>query len=328
MYLQQILNGLCYTTIGKGNPNVEHLSFSTTDVKPNTLFFCLKGKRFDGHDFFAKAVCDGAVAIVTEKPLDSKVLQIVVEDSRLAMAVASKNFFDRCVEKMQVVSVVGTNGKTSTTYVLDAILQKAGYNTAVVGTNGIFFNGQKHANQLTTPDPICLHGWFKQMYLCKVNVVIMEVSAHAIALNKMQGITSDFAIFTNFSQDHLDFFGTMEQYKKAKASFFCKQQVNNCVVNVDDNLGQEIAQNCPNTIALPPTSNFTQTEATFCCTCLAKLCLFPQGCKAPSTCTTFLLRHLAQAQWVLTFKQLLKVWKAWNASTVATKLLCATTARE
>ncbi len=248
MYLQQILNGLCYKTIGKGNPNVEHLSFSTTDVKPNTLFFCLKGKRFDGHDFFAKAVCDGAVAIVTEKPLDSKVLQIVVENSRVAMAVASKNFFDRCVEKMQVVSVVGTNGKTSTTYVLDAILQKAGFNTAVVGTNGIFFNGQKHASQLTTPDPICLHSWFKQMYLCKVKVVIMEVSAHAIALNKMNGITSDFAIFTNFSQDHLDFFGTMEQYKKAKASFFCSQFVNNCVVNVDDVLGREISQNFPCTV--------------------------------------------------------------------------------
>lgn len=154
--------------------------------------------------------------LVCERQLDTKALQVVVEDCRPAMSVIAKNFYENCADKLKIISVVGTNGKTSTSYILEGILSKAGYHTAVIGTNGIFFNGQKHYSALTTPDPIQLHYWFGQMYLNKVQVVVMEVSAHAIALNKMRGVVADFAIFTNFSQDHLDFFRTMKNYAEAK----------------------------------------------------------------------------------------------------------------
>ena len=245
MYLQQILNGVSFQTVGEGNPEITSLSCDTSTVKQGCLFFCLKGTKYDGHDFFRKAIGDGAVAIVCEKPLETQALQIVVEDVRSVMCIAAKNFYDNCVDRLKIISIVGTNGKTSTSYVLEAILTKAGYKTAVIGTNGVFFNGQRHSSALTTPDPIELHYWFRQMYLNKVNVVIMEVSAHAIALRKMRGICSEVAIFTNFSQDHLDFFRTMDNYAKAKKSFFVPEYVKNVVTNVDDELGKEIVTLLP-----------------------------------------------------------------------------------
>lgn len=243
MYLQQILNGVCYIARGGGNPDVTSLSCDTSSVRQGCLFFCLKGQKYDGHDFFRKAIGDGAVAIVCDHPLETQALQIIVEDVRAVMCVAAKNFYGCCVDQLKIISIVGTNGKTSTSYVLEAILSKAGYKTAVIGTNGIFFNGQRHDSLLTTPDPIQLHYWFRQMYLNKVDIVIMEVSAHAIALHKMEGIVSDIAIFTNFSQDHLDFFKTMDSYAKTKKSFFDEKYVRNVIVNIDDELGREIADN-------------------------------------------------------------------------------------
>ena len=225
MYLNQLLNGISFNIYGDGNPNVTSLSCDTSKVKQGCMFFCLKGSKYDGHDYFRKAIGDGAAVIVCQRKLETQALQIVVEDVRAAMSIIAKNFYDNCADKLKIVGIVGTNGKTSTSYILDAILTKAGYNTAVIGTNGIYFNGQKHANLLTTPDPIELHYWFKQMYLNKVDIVVMEVSAHAIALRKMQGIKCDVAVFTNFSQDHLDFFHTMENYRQTKKSFFCETNI-------------------------------------------------------------------------------------------------------
>lgn len=245
MNLQQVLNGISYKIFGGKSCEVTSLACDTRDVKKGCLFFCLKGSRHDGHDFFRKAIGDGAVAVVCEKSLPTQALQIVVDDVRSAMAVAAKNFFDSHVDDLRIIAVVGTNGKTSTSYILQSILSKAGYNTAVIGTNGIFFNGQKYASTLTTPDPIALHYWFAQMYLNRVKYVVMEVSAHAIALQKMRGICCDTAIYTNFSQDHLDYFKTMQRYAECKKNFFCEQYVKNAVVNVDDELGQQIAEIAP-----------------------------------------------------------------------------------
>lgn len=241
MYLNQLLVGLKCTVLGNSDVNVTSLACDTREVKQGSLFFCLKGSRYDGHDFFRKALGDGAVALVTEKQLDTTATQIVVDDSRQTMSLLAKNFFGRASDKLKIVSVVGTNGKTSTTYVLDAFLKEAGFSTAVVGTNGVFVNGKRYTNNLTTPDPITLHRWFEQFYLNKVQFVIMEVSAHAIALRKLQGVQTDVAVFTNFSQDHLDFFKTMQNYGDTKKSFFCSKYCKNAVINVDDDLGKQIA---------------------------------------------------------------------------------------
>ena len=245
MYIQQIINGLKCQVIGIDNPDITSLSCDTSTVKPGSLFFCLKGQQYDGHDFFRKAIGDGAVAIVTEKQLDTSLLQIVVPNCRIAMSVCAKNFYEHCADKMRLIAIVGTNGKTSTSYLLQNILQSSGVNTAVVGTNGVFFNNQHLVCNLTTPDPILLHKLFKQMYQNNVKTVVMEVSAHAIALQKIYGLHFEVAIFTNFSQDHLDFFHTMENYAQTKLSFFCKQYVSNAIVNTDDKLGQQISAQLP-----------------------------------------------------------------------------------
>lgn len=244
MYLQELLNGVSCKILGEGNPDVTSLACDTSAVKSGCMFFCLKGQRFDGHNFFRKVVGDGCAVLVCEKPLETKALQVIVPDTRRAMALIAKNFYG-CADKLKIISVVGTNGKTSTSFILESILSKAGYNTAVIGTNGIYFNGQRHESALTTPDPIALHYWLRQMYLNKVQIVIMEVSAHAVALQKMRGILCDLAIFTNFSQDHLDFFKTMERYAEVKKSFFTTQYVRNAIVNADDALGKEIAKSFP-----------------------------------------------------------------------------------
>ena len=231
--------------LGVDNPNVTSLACDTSSVKPGCLFFCLKGQQYDGHDFFRKVIGDGAVAIVTERKLDTSLLQIIVPNCRIAMSVCAKNFYEHCADKMRLLAIVGTNGKTSTSYILQNILQKSGTNTAVIGTNGVFFNNQHIVCNLTTPDPILLHKLFRQMYQNNVKTVVMGVSAHAIALYKVFGLHFDVAIFTNFSQDHLDFFHTMERYAEVKRTFFCGDNISNAVVNVDDSLGKQIYKQVP-----------------------------------------------------------------------------------
>lgn len=244
MKLLQVLDGVkCRVSVDKQNIDVASLACDTSSVRQGCLFFCLKGSRFDGHDFARKAVGDGAVALVVERLLDIAVPQIVVDDVRLAMALCAKNFYDKVADKMQLVFVVGTNGKTSTTYLLDAVFVAAGFKTGVIGTNGIFFDGVKHKSSLTTPDPIVLHKTLWQMYQSGVKTVFMEASAHAIALKKLVGLHAHTAVFTNFSQDHLDFFGNMNNYKAVKKSLFCSQYISNAVINVDDGVGREIVQN-------------------------------------------------------------------------------------
>ncbi len=241
MYLQQILNGVSFSTSGSGDPDITSLSCDTRTVKPGCLFFCLKGSSYDGHDFFRKVIGDGAAAIVTERRLNTAALQIIVEDSREVMAYAAKNFYGNAIDNMKLICVVGTNGKTSTTYLLDAVFNNAGFNTGVIGSNGVFINGQRYDSPLTTPDPIELHYWFRQMYLNKVHYVFMEVSAHAIALRKMKGVTADLTVFTNFSRDHLDYFKTMENYAETKKGFFVPRYTKTAAINADDKLGREIA---------------------------------------------------------------------------------------
>lgn len=240
MHLGELLQGLSYTVIGNADVEVESLACHTADVKQGCMFFCIKGLQIDGHQLFRKAVGDGAVVLVVDHVLDTKVTQVVVEDVRQVMAQCAKRFYDNVCDKMRIVCVVGTNGKTSTTYLLDAIFGKAGYNTAVIGSNGVFINGQHHDSALTTPDPIQLHKWLYQAYLNKVQYVFMELSAHAIALRKNSGIVAEVTAFTNFTQDHLDFFGDMESYCSTKKSVFCEQYTKAEVINFDDKVGKEL----------------------------------------------------------------------------------------
>jgi UDP-N-acetylmuramoyl-L-alanyl-D-glutamate--2,6-diaminopimelate ligase len=243
MILAELLKGIKAEVYGSDEVEITSLSCSSTDVKKGTLFFCLVGGQADGHDFAPKAVYDGAVALVVEKKLETTaVTQVVVEDSRAVMALVAKRFYGNAADKLKLIAVVGTNGKTSTTYLINSIFRQAGRSSAVIGTNGLIVDDEKTPLNLTTPDPIELHSIFQRLYEKGVKYVVMELSAHALALRKNEGIKFDVTVFTNFSQDHLDFFENMAEYAAAKMKVFQEKYTKVAVVNADDELGRSIAK--------------------------------------------------------------------------------------
>ena len=208
------------------------------------LFFCLKGENTDGHDYVSEAVKNGAVAIVSERLVPASVPQLVVENVRKAMGKMASAFYGNAAQKLKIVAITGTNGKTTTSYMLAEILKKAGKKVGIIGTLGVSYGRKKLPPSLTTPDPIELHKIFADMLLCGTEYVVMEVSAHALHYYKTEGILFTAAIFTNFTQDHLDFFGDMDGYKAAKLRLFQQNTMSVAVLNGDDGVGREIGAIC------------------------------------------------------------------------------------
>ncbi len=219
-----------------GGLNVESLAFNTKNISQNCMFFCLRGTVNDGHNFAKTAKDCGAKVLVVERALEVDIPQIVVENTRSALSLMAGNFYGNPRNKLKVIGVTGTNGKTTTTYMIQSILKNAGYKVGVIGTIGVVIDDVKLPAHLTTPDPIELHSLFAQMVNKKVDYVVMEVSAHAIKLDKMFGTICDVGILTNITQDHLDFFKTFENYKQTKLDFISSKFVNQAVVNIDDEM--------------------------------------------------------------------------------------------
>lgn len=216
------------------------LAFDSSSVKQGDLFFCLVGTENDGHTFAADAVARGAAALVVERKLALDVPQIEVSDTRKALAHAASEFYGNPSKRLKMIGITGTNGKTTTTYIVKSIIEAAGHSCGLIGTNAVEYLGNKIDARLTTPDPIELHAILKEMSDAGVEYVVMEVSAHALRLSKTDGIVYEVAAFTNFSRDHLDFFGSMDNYAAAKKSFFSIEHARSAVVNVDDELGKAI----------------------------------------------------------------------------------------
>ena len=235
MKLSNLLIGLNYQKINYIDVEIEKLSISTTDLAPNTLYFCIRGQNTDGHELASVAIAHGAVALVVDRKLDYDVPQILVEDVRQTVGILAGRFFKQPRDKFKLIGVTGTNGKTTTTYMLKSILETAGYKVGLIGTICNMIGEQKFPAHLTTPDPIELHKIFLQMADAGVDYVVMEVSAHAIALNKMAGVICDVGILTNITQDHLDFFHTFENYRDTKLAFLDKKYCTQAVANIDDN---------------------------------------------------------------------------------------------
>ena len=227
-----------------GNTDVEILGLKTDSnfVSDGDLFICLSGCKFNGHDFAKQALFYGASAIITEKKLPISIPQVIVQNSRVAMSEISANFYSHPDKKMKIIGVTGTNGKTTTTHLIKKIFETAGVKCGMIGTLGSFYCDKFIEPTLTTPDPIELYKILADMVNDGVKVVIMEVSAHALHLDKLYGLRFEVGVFTNFTQDHLDYFGSMEEYKKSKLKFFtdfcCKYKV----LNVDDSSYNEFAK--------------------------------------------------------------------------------------
>lgn len=235
-------------TVGDMNTEIKEITADSNSVSDGSLFICLKGRDYDGANFIRQAENYGAAAIVTEKPIKTSLPQIGVKNARRAMSVIAANFYGRPSGKLRIIGVTGTNGKTTTAHFIASVLLNAGVKCGVIGTLGTFYDGKFIEPTLTTPDPLVLHAIFKDMADCGIEAVVVEVSAHAVFLEKMYGINFETLVFTNFSQDHLDFFGDMRAYKNAKLKLFKENAYKYAVVNADDEAGREIAAFAPNAI--------------------------------------------------------------------------------
>ena len=222
-------------TRGDLNTDVAALSVNSREKSKRGLFFCIPGTKYDAHDFAPQAVDNGCVALVVSRMIDGlDVPQVRVANVRSAMAYMASAFFGHPARRLRLIGVSGTKGKTTTSYLLKAIMEAAGYKTGLIGTTGNMIGSEHLKSNLTTPDPIDLHHCFRQMADAGVQVVSMEVSAHAIDMHRLDGLTFEAACYTNLSQDHLDYFHTMENYFETKKSFFMHGQVLNAALNADE----------------------------------------------------------------------------------------------
>jgi UDP-N-acetylmuramoyl-L-alanyl-D-glutamate--2,6-diaminopimelate ligase len=221
------------------------LAYDSRKVMPGTLFFCVPGFRRDGHDFAARALQDGAVALVVERPLGLGVPEIVVPSMRAAMGPLAARFHGDPTDRLKVVGITGTNGKTTTAFLARALLQAAGEQTGLLGTVTSIVGGEERPIKRTTPEAIDLQADFRAMLGAGDRACAMEVSSHALALGRAGGIRFAAAVFTNLTQDHLDFHATMEDYFQAKRLLFLPGDDSPpgvSVINVADPYGRRLAR--------------------------------------------------------------------------------------
>ncbi len=227
--------------VGRRRVEVRDLVYDARRASPGSLFFCVPGRQVDGHVFAAEAVAHGAVALVVERPLDAAVPQLVVESSRRAMALAADAFFGEPTRELEVAGVTGTNGKTTTAFLLRAILAAAGRRPGLVGTVEWTVGGERRPAPHTTPESIDLQRLFREMLDAGDRSVALEASSHGSALHRLDRVRFDALVFTNLSQDHLDLHESMEEYFQAKRRLFVGPQPPPAVVSVDTQWGVRLA---------------------------------------------------------------------------------------
>jgi UDP-N-acetylmuramoyl-L-alanyl-D-glutamate--2,6-diaminopimelate ligase len=213
-------------------------------VAEGWAFVCIRGGSADGHSYAAQAAKAGAALIVAEEDTGCS-SQIIVPSTRLAWAVICANWFKNPASRLKLIGVTGTNGKTSTTYMLKSLLEACGYRVGLIGTIQNMIGDRVLPASHTTPDPYDLHSLFALMVAEGCTHAIMEVSSHALAQERVSGLTFDSALFTNLTQDHLDYHKTMENYLESKKKLF--KQCNCAIVNLDDPWTQKLIQglDCP-----------------------------------------------------------------------------------
>ncbi|MBQ3115737.1 MAG: UDP-N-acetylmuramoyl-L-alanyl-D-glutamate--2,6-diaminopimelate ligase [Clostridia bacterium] len=249
MKLEQLLKGVSVKKIiGNGEIEITDVKENSNCIGKGSLFVAHKGKENDGKNYVKQVEMYGGVAILSESEVETHLTQVIVEDTRKAIGQLCANFYLNVHKKMRFVGAIGTNGKTTTTHMIYNVLKDVGKKCGLIGTLGCYYGDKFTKASLTTPDPIQLYKTFYDMYVDGVEIVVMEVSAHAIYWQKVFGIDFEVALFTNLSQDHLDFFKDMEEYKKTKISFFKSNKCKYVVTNSDDKVGFEISGLIDNSI--------------------------------------------------------------------------------
>lgn len=262
MRLSELLSPVCPESVrsmgaARGvmpDPEISSIHYRADGVLPGGIFVAMRGSARDGHDFIGQALERGAAAIVAEKDVDTRAVAVRVKDTRRALAVLSAMFYGNPSEKLVMVGVTGTNGKTTTTALVEQMLEKAGNKVGVIGTGNFRYAGRRFTNPLTTPESADLQRILHEMVASGITHVVMEVSSHALAQQRVAGCAFDAAVFTNLTQDHLDFHGTMDDYWECKKRLFAqapdthirKKRIAS-VINCNDKRGMALFETLPET---------------------------------------------------------------------------------
>ncbi|GAA0743774.1 UDP-N-acetylmuramoyl-L-alanyl-D-glutamate--2,6-diaminopimelate ligase [Clostridium oceanicum] len=246
MKLCNLLKGVEYSLLfGNEKISLNKIEYDSRKVNKGDAFVCVEGYSTDGHKYAKKAYESGAKLIVCEKDLenidsykDCTILK--VSNSRRALAKMGANFYENPGDKIKIIGITGTNGKTTTTFMLKSILEEVGYKVGLVGTIANYIGNKKIESHRTTPESLELQKLFKDMVDAKVDYCVMEVSSHSLYLDRVYGIEFSEGIFTNLTQDHLDFHKTFENYYKSKLILFKNSK--HSVINLDDSYGSKVSK--------------------------------------------------------------------------------------
>ncbi len=229
------------------NPVINSIHYNSRDVKPGGIFVAIKGFAADGHDYIEDALKRGAAAIFSEKPVRADGLFVFCKNTRKILGYLAGNFYDNPSEKMTIIAITGTNGKTTTSLLIENILIKAGFKTGVIGTIDYHYLGKYYENPVTTPESCDLQRILADMKKAGVTHVIMEASSHAIDLGRLENCRFDLGVFTNLSQDHLDYHNDMESYWSVKKRLFTdiltkgpKKDRSIAIINCNDPRGKKL----------------------------------------------------------------------------------------
>src|ERR687892_2675381 len=254
MRLSELIEGVAAEAVrGDADAEISDLAYDSQRVRRGTLFFCVRGMSSDGHEFAPDAVERGAAALVVERDLDLPVPQVLVSDVRAGMGPLAVRFWGDPTAELSVTGITGTNGKTTTAFLLRAILEAEGRPTGLLGTVKRIVGGREEEVVRTTPEAIDLQATFRRMVDGGDVACVMEVSSHALTLGRSAGISFDAKAFTNLTQDHLDFHSDMEDYFGAKRTLFlggaepgaslpgARVSSGVAVINIDDRYGERLA---------------------------------------------------------------------------------------
>lgn len=238
--VKDVLKGVEYEIVSGNHLEVNEIQYDSRKIKNDDMFFAISGFKLDGHDYVEKAIDNGAKVIIIEKniPYKEGITYVKVENSRKALAKAASNFYGCPSEKMKVIGITGTNGKTTSAFMMKAILEEAGYKVGLIGTIANYIGSKKIDTDKTTPESLELHELFSRMVEEGVDYCVMEVSSHSLELSRVYGIEFQEGIFTNLTQDHLDFHETFENYFNAKAKLFTQSKI--AIINIDDGYGMKL----------------------------------------------------------------------------------------
>lgn len=242
MNLKTILGGIDYEIIqGKIDTEINKINYDSRKIKNSDIFICIKGYSTDGHKYVEKAVENGAKVVIIQDSIEINDKQITIikcTDTRKTLALMASNFYENPSSKMKVIGITGTNGKTTTAFMIKDILEASSKKVGLIGTIANYIGSEKIKTERTTPESLELQELFNEMVNKGVEYCVMEVSSHSLELDRVYGVKFEIGIFTNLTRDHLDFHKTFENYYKAKFKLFDRSRIK--VVNIDDNYGRQV----------------------------------------------------------------------------------------